>query len=311
MTDDSIHIGEERRDAGADETRTGDASTMSEPQSLVAAAPVLESRDFASESLAFLLRDLGRQGAEGESLARRLAELHPDSQRLGSIVPRNDSFKDLLFDELAALESDSMGVVVDARLLQREPLAYWLRRRELSRHADLARVCERLPPVFAVLTKSPDRLVLAGCVELSARMIAGVLLAKPDLDLREFLRPLARDTQRRVMELIDATRGSAPDAPRVQAIDTALAEIWQAGIERISSDPARGPRRVGELLGRMLLATLLERVDRELVKRAIDCAVTVIFHKLLESDVFAIDFDGPHGGLVDELAVGVFLSGGA
>ncbi len=265
-------------------------------------------RDFKCEAWSFLLADLKRRGGAGEALAEHMLELHPEAESIRETTSTAASFTDLLFDELAMLEAERFGIDVDRNLQTREPLAYWLRRRDIDRHAEVVTVWGSLPPLFVALAKASGDIVQRGCMELSARMIAAALLANPELDVRTRLRPLHSNTVRRVLELIAESQEAAARGAAQPVVESKLVSEWLAAWQRIASDPTRGPKRVGDLLGRTLLATLFKALDESLRMRAMELAVTVIVKKLNESDVLPIAAGSEEWAIAEALAEQVFLT---
>jgi hypothetical protein len=268
-------------------------------------APLAPSaRDFRREALAFLFE----QAAARDPGAADLFAMHPDGAAIRAAARPGGDLSELLFAELAALEAERLGVDVDRNLQNREPFAYWLRRREMAHHAELVAVWGELPPLFVALARASAEQVQYGTAELGARMIAGALLAKPDLDVRTTLRPLASNVMRRVLELVADSQDAKDRAPIVPPHDAATADVWIATLDKLTSASSRGPKRAGDLLGRALLATLFRGLDESLRRRARELAVTVIVKKLSESEVIAIEPGSPVWAMGERLAEDVVFA---
>lgn len=286
MTDESIQIGPEP-----------EASKPEQPS----------RKDRRLETLAFLCADLARRGSDGERTAKRVIEVHPDGAAIAAVTSPPHSLTDLLFDELTDLESERLGVAVDRNLQNREPFAYYLRRRELAHHAEVVAVWGELPPAFVVIARTGADSLQSALAELGARMIAGIVLGKPDVDVHAMLRRLPSRASRRVLELVADTNEKRSDPPLVPPHDVGSADTFLTMFDRIVADPTRGPKRAADLLGRTLVATTFRRLDEELRKRARQLAVTVVVKKLEESEVFELEPGAPAWALAEALIDSVFL----
>lgn len=236
--------------------------------------PASDQRDFRSETIRLMVRDRGDRTA-------RLLAWHPDAARLRGGDAPSTSLSALLWDELEDLEWRRMRVADRTPADRRTGVGFYVRRRVLARYREI-REARGLPELWQRVSKLARERVGEVCVEIGTRVLAALVVAADREQRNELTRNLSRAQQNRVRLCVRSALLPAHSAT--------LVALWFAALDEAIK--MRGPARVDEMLGRILLATLFQELSADERKKAIKSSRTTFCEVLERTRVLVFDSHG-------------------
>ena len=231
-----------------------------------------EERDFRVDALRLMAHAAGVVGAS--VLAR-----HPDAEAVAG-EPSSTNLAELLWDELDTLERRRMRLEdTHTERDRRVAVSFYVRRRVLARYAQIRRVEANLPDLWARVVRLTKEGVGAACVDLGVLMITAIIVSVGEEAQRALFQRLTKVQRQRVRACARSGR-----APR-HATD--VIDLWFAALD--VAREMRGDARADEMLGRILLASLFQRLPAEVQAEAIKSSRTTFCGVLQRTRILALD----------------------